>query len=311
MKLYQKEQKISKFGSGENEVIVGGQPGQNPTCLIGTIFYEGHKIVSDSKTGEFDKAAAEKEIIEAVEFSKSTGNPLILDVVGETPEALIKFLDFVSEKCEVPFLVDGLTDTIRIPVMRYLYEKGLKDRAIYNSITPDISQAEIELFKELKIPNALVLAMHSKYITPEKKIELLKGKDGGPKGLIPIVEELNIPNIIVDTGVMDLATIPLSVKACDLVKETFGYPAGCAPANSLSLWPKKGQFGKEGKYSMVASVNSFVVAEGQADFVLFGEVNKAKVVFPAIGIIDAFRSYYRKRYLKGETSKSGPFYKML
>lgn len=311
MKIYEKEQKISKFGKGENEVVVGGQPGQNPVALIGSIFYEGHGIVSDSKTGEFDKAAAEKEICEAVEFSKSTGNPLILDVVGEAPEALIKYLDFVSEKCEVPFLVDGLTDSIRIPVMRDLHDKGLMDRAIYNSITPDISEAEIELFKELKIQNALVLVMDSKYIMPEKKIELLRGKEGGRKGLVPLIEELNIPNVLIDTGVMDLATIPLSVKACDLVKENFGLPSGCAPANSLSLWPKRDQFGKAGKYAMISSVNSFVVAEGQADFVLFGELNKAKAVFPGVGIIDAFKTYYRRRYLKGDTSKAGPFFKML
>ena len=40
-------------------VKVGGQPGEYPTVLAGTIFYGGHKIISDEKAGVFDKDAAE------------------------------------------------------------------------------------------------------------------------------------------------------------------------------------------------------------------------------------------------------------
>ncbi|MEM5818410.1 MAG: tetrahydromethanopterin S-methyltransferase subunit H, partial [Desulfitobacterium hafniense] len=32
-----------------NGVKVGGQPGEYPTVLIGSIFYRGHKIVSDGQ----------------------------------------------------------------------------------------------------------------------------------------------------------------------------------------------------------------------------------------------------------------------
>ena len=40
-------------------VKLGGQPGEYPTVLCGTIFYGGHKIISDEKEGIFDKDAAE------------------------------------------------------------------------------------------------------------------------------------------------------------------------------------------------------------------------------------------------------------
>ena len=36
-------------------VKVGGQPGENPTVLVGTIFYEGQKIVEDPVKGFFDR----------------------------------------------------------------------------------------------------------------------------------------------------------------------------------------------------------------------------------------------------------------
>lgn len=39
---------------------IGGQPGQLPTVMIGSIFYHKHRIVKDEKTGEFDKAKAEE-----------------------------------------------------------------------------------------------------------------------------------------------------------------------------------------------------------------------------------------------------------
>ena len=41
---------------------MGGQPGEYPTVLAGTIFYGGHNIISDEKTGVFDKDAAEERI---------------------------------------------------------------------------------------------------------------------------------------------------------------------------------------------------------------------------------------------------------
>ena len=42
---FEKEQKIVNAGG----IKVGGQPGEVPTALTGTIFYIGHKIVKDKK----------------------------------------------------------------------------------------------------------------------------------------------------------------------------------------------------------------------------------------------------------------------
>ncbi|MDP3035576.1 MAG: tetrahydromethanopterin S-methyltransferase subunit H, partial [Methanobacteriaceae archaeon] len=53
-------------------VKVGGQPGEYPTVLAGTIFYGGHKIISDEKAGVFDKDAAEALIKTMEEMSDVT-----------------------------------------------------------------------------------------------------------------------------------------------------------------------------------------------------------------------------------------------
>ena len=42
-----------------NGVKLGGQPGQYPTVLVGSMFYNRHNIVSDEDKGTFDKAKAD------------------------------------------------------------------------------------------------------------------------------------------------------------------------------------------------------------------------------------------------------------
>ena len=76
-------------------VKIGGQPGEYPTVLAGTIFYGGHNIINDELTGDFDKDKAEKLIKDMEEMTDVTGNPCIVQVFGQTPEALTKYIEFV------------------------------------------------------------------------------------------------------------------------------------------------------------------------------------------------------------------------
>ena len=74
-------------------VKMGGQPGEYPTVLAGTIFYGGHKIISDEKAGVFDKDAAEGLIKTMEEMSDVTGNPCVIQNFGATAEAMVKYRD--------------------------------------------------------------------------------------------------------------------------------------------------------------------------------------------------------------------------
>ena len=86
---------------------MGGQPGEYPTVLAGTIFYGGHNIISDEKEGIFDKDAAEERIKTMEEMSDVTGNPCVVQTFGATPEAMVKYLEFVGDICDKPFLIDS------------------------------------------------------------------------------------------------------------------------------------------------------------------------------------------------------------
>ena len=85
---FDKEQVVFDFAG----VKMGGQPGEYPTVLAGTIFYGGHNIISDELTGDFDKSRAESLVNDMVEMSDVTGNPCIVQVFGQTEEAIVKYL---------------------------------------------------------------------------------------------------------------------------------------------------------------------------------------------------------------------------
>ena len=81
---FQKEQEIVNIAG----VKIGGQPGELPTVLAGTIFYDKHEIVEDAARGLFDRTAAE-ELINLQEASaEETGNPHLIHIFGTTLKAL-------------------------------------------------------------------------------------------------------------------------------------------------------------------------------------------------------------------------------
>src|SRR5665647_2182877 len=90
-----------KFNTTQNvyeiaKVKVGGQPGELPTFLIGSIFWLGQKMVSDANKGIFDAAAAEQIINTMQTQSDITGVPFGFDIVGTTEMAFEKYIDFVA-----------------------------------------------------------------------------------------------------------------------------------------------------------------------------------------------------------------------
>ena len=180
---FEKEQSVFDIAG----VKVGGQPGEYPTVLVPSIFYDGHKIVRDPIKGEFDKKQAEILINKLIELSEKTGNPFFLDVVGNTSEAIVKYVDFVSDLTQSPFLVDGPSEQVRIPAMKQIKEMGLMGRAIYNSIDYHATDRELTSLKDLNVENAIVMAFDPKKPLAEGRVSILKGYSG-QRGLMNAAE---------------------------------------------------------------------------------------------------------------------------
>ncbi|MDH5439838.1 MAG: tetrahydromethanopterin S-methyltransferase subunit H [Candidatus Bathyarchaeota archaeon] len=277
MLQFEKEQKVYDIAG----VKVGGQPGENPTAMIGSIFYKGDKTVRDEKAGTFDRDRAEELIARLEEISDRTGLPAMLDVVCSDPQVAEKYLEFAANATRMPILIDAVSEEAGLKGIDCARELGIVERTIFNSLNPETKQQIYDKIKDIGLKSAIALTYSTRAIISSKeRVKLLDI-------LIPRAEAAGIRNILVDTVVMDIATLGLACKAIYETKKKFGYPAGCGAHNAVESWralKKK----KDKTLTLVCSsiVNGLPIAIG-ADFVLYGPINAAEYMFPAISLIDA------------------------
>jgi tetrahydromethanopterin S-methyltransferase subunit H len=295
---FKKEQKIFEIGG----VKVGGQPGELPTVLIGSIFHEGHKIVLDRKRGVFDKSKAENLIKVQEELSEKTGIPCMVDIVGEYPEALKRYIEFVSGVSNLPFLVNGQEKSVRIAAAKYVVESGLENRAIYNSINYTLTNDEVEAIKELKLKAAIVQAFNPRNPYPQGMVSKLNE-------LLREALRAGIEKPLVLTPVLDVPSIGLGVQGVYLAKEEFGLPTGIAPLGVIGKWSKAEEFGEQTKKMYRASAITLSQCMG-ANFIIYGSLSKAKEIFPVCAIVDAIIAYNARNFGIKPVTKSHPLYKV-
>ncbi len=305
MEKFSKEQKVYDISG----LKIGGQPGEYPTVLIGSIFYEKHKIVSDPLKGEFDREEAERLIKKQEELYDKTGNPFIIDVVGLSSDALIKYIDFVADVTEAPFLVDSFSPKVRLPAIEHAVKVGLGDRAIYNSIDNNVSSEEIDALKNLNLKCAVLMAYNPRNVWPEGRIEILKGWQG-QTGLLEVAERAGIEKPLIDTAVLDVPSIGLAASAISMIKAEYGFPTGCAPSNAIAVWGRvKKEYGSHAYPASLAGSSVLTILMG-ADFVLYGPIRHAETVYPVCAMIDAITAYRARRLGIRPKVKNHPLYKI-
>jgi tetrahydromethanopterin S-methyltransferase subunit H len=305
-------QKIFQIG----KVKIGGQPGQLPTVLIGTIFYEKHKIVKDPEKGIFDKEKAEDLINRQEELSDLTGNPHGLDVVCTSLESARKYIDFVSEVTDAPISTDIWKPEIRIELLKHVAEVGLSDRIIYNSImsVPTPKEDEIEAIKESKVKASILLCYNIKDRTAKGVLSLLKGTKE-QKGMLKIAEEAGIEKPLVDTTIFTyVPSIGVGAKACHMVKDELGIPVGGSPGNATTMG------GPLWKIAKPWGLDTFKACEGAsqvvplvlgADFLLYGTIESAPWIFPACAMVDAMlATAARAEFGLSTLTKKHPLHKL-
>lgn len=262
-------------------VTVGGRRGEHPTVLIGSLFYHRQKIVDDAATGSFDQMAAEALITRQDELADKTGNPCMIDVVGASAAALPKYLDFVASTTNAPLVMDGITASINLVGLDYARDCGLLDRIVYNSLTPRSDPTEVETIRAAGVDSAILLALNTKDFTGRGRVTAIDN-------LLPIATAAGITKPLLDTCVLDLATLGQACWALDTLKTKHGLPVGCGPHNATSRITKqlKAKYGPQAATLCTASANVMTAAVG-ADFLLYGPIETADTVFPIIGLVDA------------------------
>ncbi|MGD9382012.1 MAG: hypothetical protein PVI03_06165 [Candidatus Thorarchaeota archaeon] len=302
---FETEQKIHEIGS----IRLGGQPGQLPTVMIGSIFHRGHGIVSDHGRGNFDEKKARHLIQQQDTLSEQIGIPCIVDVFGETPAALEKYVEFVSEVTDSPFLLNAPTAEARIQGTQSAREIGLLDRTIYNSINYTLNEQEIEGIKETGVKSALIQSMNPRNTRLGGMKEIIK-KDT-EAGLLTDSVRAGIEKPLLLAPVYDVPSMGLGVKGVHLLKSEFGLPTGIPPIGIIGTWDRIKGLGKDVKKACRASALALSQYSG-SDFIIYGSIARAPDLFPACAMVDIIVAYItRQAYGTKILTEKHPFHKVL
>ncbi len=264
------------------KVKVGGQPGELPTVLIASIFYEGQKIVLDGEKGEFNKKEAEELLNKLEHLSDLTGNPFMLDVVGTSEEAFRKYIDFVAEVTEAPFLMDAISPKLRLSAAQHVKEVGLQERAVYSSINKGSPKPELDKIKESGVKAAIILAENPADNTVE-------GKISATEQALSRAREAGIEKFLIDTSIPAFGPdMGSAARAIYYIKEKFGYPTGVGTGNVVTTcgWLKV-NFPKEVRRCVDGTTNAIMQVLG-ADWLMFGPIERSDYVFSMAAIADAY-----------------------
>lgn len=285
-----------------NGVEIGGQPGEHATVMIGSIFYKGDPLLEDPKTGEFDEEGAREAIRTVEKLSERTGNPAMLDVIGDTPEALIEHVDFVAEETDIPILMDGPTPRIRAEAARHVGEVGIEEQIVYNSIESSSKDVdvEIEAIQEAGIDAAVLLSVDTRNLTLQGRFDALEEN-------LEVAEEAGIDKPIVDPAVIDIPDSGFAAKAIYEIKDKYGIPAGCSPHNEVIRWEMDDPLSENAKMLRQAVANSVIVHLG-ADFNLYGTVHSAPDMYAVVSQADAYVGYVAQMVERRRPPQDHPLY---
>ncbi len=263
-------------------VPMGGEPGESPTLMIGSVFYDGHDVVEDQATGAFDRKKAKELVDLQTHWSQLTGLPCCLDVVASTPRAMENYLEFVVGEFDGPIMVDGSDGKVKMAGVRYLASKNLSHRIIYNSVSLETTDQELAAIEECGVTAAVALVMNSADFSAAGKMKLVTDENGP----VAKAKKHGVETILIDPGVIDLPSIGTVKEVMEKAK-ALGYLTGSGVHNALANWKGlKTKFGENFKQAATAVVNALSTA-WNGDFVLYGPISDAPIVFPAVAMVDA------------------------
>lgn len=269
---------------------IGGRRGEYPTAIMLSIFHRGDQIVTNHKSGVFDKTRARRYINRALKLSTTTGNPIILDILAETPEAMENYLTFIAEAAPTtPFLIDSASRETRFAGVKYIEETGRVELAIYDSISLQTIDEELDALRTAKIEAAILLAHNPTIIEPDGRLQVLNGTPN-QEGLLAKAKRANITKPLVDTVAFDLAGLSIAAAAMPIVKRKLGLPVGAGSANSVALWRRDKQISPAAKRYLAPALCTYLQCCG-ANFILPGPLRRAPRFFTAISVTDALLAY--------------------
>jgi len=276
-----------KFNTNQNiyeiaKVKVGGQPGELPTFLIGSIFWLGQKMVQDANKGIFDATVAEEIINKMQTQSDITGVPFGFDVVGTTEEAFGKYIDFVAKHSDAPIMLDAMSPKTRMAAATMAKNMGLSERCFYNSVYKGVTDAELAVLKDSGIKMSIILADNPKDNSLDGKMKVIEEA-------LALADKGGITKPLIDTAIPAFAPdMGTAVRTIPIMKEKYGHPTGLGSGNVVTTmgWVKA-NIAKEFRKGCVTATNAIMQTAG-ANWLMIGPAEQAEWVFPAVAVTDTY-----------------------
>jgi tetrahydromethanopterin S-methyltransferase subunit H len=277
MFVFKRDQQEFDFGG----VTIGGQPGENPTVLIGGLFFKGQPIMENTREGIFDRTTAKQWIDTGLSMVEKTGHPLVIQAYGRTPVAMENHLSWLADNFDGPFMFESTNANARIRAIEYCDESGLSDRTIYNSINLSLKEDEKNILKNSSINMAVVLGWSPRATTLPDRMETIKD-------VLTLSESLGIEKVLVDPATMPVgAGFGLEYRTTLAVKSELGLPTCLGPHNAPSAWRFIRQPGLDDDSTQVAALVASTVAAQlfATDSVMYGSMIHTKEVFTSVSLI--------------------------
>jgi tetrahydromethanopterin S-methyltransferase subunit H len=277
MFVFKKDQQVFDFGG----VTIGGQPGENPTVLIGGLFFKGQPIMENTREGIFDKTTAKQWIDTGLSMVEKTGHPLVIQAYGRTPVAMENHLSWLTDNFDGPFMFESTNAKARMRAIEYCDESGLSERTIYNSINLSMTDDEKDILKNSSINMAVVLGWSPRATTLSDRMETIKD-------VLTLSEFLGIEKLLVDPATMPIgAGYGLEYRTTLAIKSELGLPTCLGPHNAPSAWRFIRQTGLDDDSTQVAALVASTVAAQlfATDSVMYGSMIHTKEVFTSVALI--------------------------
>ena len=277
MFVFKKEQQSYDFGG----VTIGGHPGENPTVLIGGLFFKGQPIVEDTREGLFDKTLALEWLDTAKTMVEKTGHPIMIQAFGRTPTAMENHLSWLSEHFDGPIMFESTNAKARKRAIEFCDEVGLNERAIYNSVNLSMKDDEKEVLKNSSLNMAVILGWSPRATSLPDRLKTITD-------MLDLSKDLGIEKVLVDPATMPVgAGYGLEHRTILAVKSELGLPTCLGPHNAPSAWRfiKEPEFDNESTHlaTIVASIATSQVLA--TDSIMYGSMVRTKEVFAAVALI--------------------------
>ncbi len=311
MFVFEREQYVYTIGG----VRIGGTRGENPTVLVGTMFYKSDKTVKDAQTGEVDTEAAIQLIEEQDRMSRLTGNPAMVQIVAESAPAMIRYIDLVADATSAPFLIDSPSHEVRTAGLRHAEEVGLVDRTVYNSINISVTDSELKVLSDVHPEAAIILAFNPRDATVAGKRAVLEEPiPGREKGLLALSAEVGVTKPLIDTATTAISAGAGTAVTFTLVAKTlYGHPIGSGIHNAPASWRWLREYRKNNPhvYECCDVASSLLIQAMGGDFVLYGPITNAPLVFPIVAMADMFAAESARLVFGIEPDREHPFRRLL